>query len=673
MSSFTFDVETDGLLDHLTEIKCLNVINNETGEQFRFTDYEFYLDAYTGEKTNVPTPRTGSILDGLVLLAGAGEIAGHNIEGFDLLAIEKVYPSFRSKATRFDTAAASRLIYTDIKDRDSTATRKGKFTLPGNLFGTHKLAAWGIRLGGRKKTDFNPKDFGWTWNDYPFSKECDDYCMDDVLLNVDVVEHFRKRLNETGVPHGALELEQSVARILQRQMTFGWLYDVKAAQELTKELQKEKLDLEDQLREAFADFFKRDGGRLTYPKRTMKRFVVNDLGGVTRKYKGEEQRGWFEYIEQGAAHQKVKLVSFNPGSRDQIADRMMKLFGWEPEEFTPKGSPKVDETTLGKLPYPEAQLCAEYLTVDKKLGQVADGKAAQLKKVDADGRMRGYVNHNGAVTGRMTHSGPNVAQTDKDPRVRALYIVPPGKKLVGCDADGLEGCCLGHYLARYDNGAYIGVILEGDKSKGTDLHSRNRDAVGMQSRDNAKTIFYAWMYGAGDYKLGTVMYDDWDDEKKARFNSRYQGEKRKQRLVLIGRKARAKLVAGIDGMQSLIKLVKDKSKNPGFVRGLDGRRVLCRSQHAALNTLLQSAGALIMKKALVLLDESLQAHGFTPGKEYEFVGNIHDELQMEVEEQHAVFVGKQAAKAIVNAGLFFEFRTPLAGSYDVGDNWSETH
>jgi len=333
----------------------------------------------------------------------------------------------------------------------------------------------------------------------------------------------------------------------------------------------------------------------------------------------------------------------------------------------------VDETVLTELPWPEAKAGAEYFTVNKKLGQVAEGKQAQLKKVGDDNRMRGYVNHNGAVTGRMSHSSPNVAQTDKDPRVRSLYIVPPGKKLVGCDADGIEGCCLSNFLYRYDKGAYIDVILKGDKKKGTDLHSMNRKAVGLASRDNAKTIFYAWMYGAGDPKLGLTVYEDWPEDKQTRFNERFKGKARNGKLAAIGRKARANLVAGIKGMDKLIKKVKDKSKYPGYVIGLDGRRVYTRSQHAALNTLLQSAGALIMKKALVLLDYTLQREGLIPGVHYEFVGNIHDELQIEVDEDKADAVGRAAATAISAAGEFFSFKCPLSGSYDIGDNWSQTH
>lgn len=658
MKSYTFDIETDGLLDQLTHVKCINVIDNETGEEYRYTDHVHYEDAVTGRRTDIETPRDGDINDGVALLEAADEICGHNIVGFDIPAIRKVMEFTPPKGV-FDTQVVSRLVYTDIIDRDSLAARKGKLDMPNKLkMRRHSLAAWGVRLGAELKGDFTPSQFNkkWTWNDYPFSQECDDYCMQDVRVNVTLVQHMKRRLEEMGGWDEAVQLEHDVNRILTRQMQYGWLYDVEAAKKLTAELQKEVIALEDKLRETFAPFYKRDG--------KMKCFKKN----MVRKVRGKDYKEWCS-----GEYQPVKLTQFNPGSRDHIADRLTALYGWEPDEFTPEGKPKVDETTLGKLDFPEAKLCAEYFKVSKMLGQVADGAKSQLHLVDDDNRMRGYVCHNGAVTGRMTHSGPNVAQTDKDPRVRSLYIAGPGKKIVGCDADGLEGRCKSHYLARFDKGAFIKTILEGRKEDGTDLHSRNRDAVGLRSRDNAKTIYYAWMYGAGDPKLGSTVYDDWPDDKKARFNAKFKGEARIKRLALIGRKARGKLVAGITGMEALIKAVKDKAKSPGYVRGLDGRRIVIRSQHAALNTLLQGAGAIIMKKALVMCDDALQGAGLVPGVDYEFVGNIHDELQIECEERHADYIGQAAAESIENAGKHFGFRCPLAGNYDVGDNWSETH
>lgn len=651
MRSFTFDIETDGLLPALTHVKCLNVVDNVSGTPYRFTDFEFYEDAVTGSVTKHRTPRTGTILEGLQMLLESDEVCGHNIVGFDIPAIEKVYGKQKWPA-RYDTQIISRLVYTDLEQRDVLATRKGKLELPGKYkMRRHSLGAWGCRLGAEQKGDFVPSDFSkeWDWERYPFSVECDDYCLQDCVVNAQLVRHMKKRLAEMKWPALSVELEHDVQTILVRQMQHGWLYDLAAAHRLTATLQKEKLELEDRLHETFKPFFKRD-----------------------KQFTPKRDNAKMGYIA-GATVTKVKLTDFNPGSRDHIADRLIKQFGWEPEEFTPAGKPKVDETVLGKLDFPEAKLCAEYFTVTKMLGQVADGRQSQLANVEADGRIHGYVNHNGAVTGRMTHSSPNVSQTDADARVRSLYIVPEGKKLVGCDADSLELRCLAHRLAVYDKGAYVQVILAGRKEDGTDMHTRNQQATGLNDRNSAKTLFYAWAYGAGDYKLGTIVYDDWPEDKRDRFNARFKGEARKRKIIMIGARVRDQLVAGIDGMSKLIKAVKKRVGNPGYLKGLDGRRVVLRSKHAALNTLLQGDGALIMKKALVILDNQLQADGLIPGSEYEFVGNIHDEWQIEVDEDLADSVGQKAAASIAQAGEFFGFRCPLAGDYDVGTNWSETH
>lgn len=639
-----FDIESDGLLDEIEIVKCINLIDRSDGREYRFTDYEFYQDL-EGKDTDVRTPRDGTIRDGLNLLAEAADIGGHNIVGYDNPAIKIVYPDWQPKGVIHDSAVISRLRYTNIKDRDFAALRKGKLPIEfqkKRLIGTHKLAAWGYRIGKHLKDEFNPKDYGHTWKTMPFTQEFDDYCMEDVRVNVDIFEHFdSKEYSEE-----ATRIEHRIAEILLEQERHGWCFDEAGAQELTATLQKRKLELTTELQAAFPPWeaFK---DRFT-PKRDNK-----TLGYV-----------------KGKTITRYKTVTFNPGSRDQIADRLMKLRGWQPLEKTGSGKVKVDETILSALPYPEAALCAEYLTVEKRLGQIAEGRHAWLNHVK-DGRIHGRVNHNGAVTGRMTHSHPNVAQTPANraaygKECRSLWRASPGKVLVGCDADGLELRCLGHYLAKYDDGAYIKVILEGNKDEGTDMHSRNQLAVGLRLRDNAKTMFYAWVYGAGDYKLGTVYVEDMSDEKRDRFYDRFPaGNRRKSAIVRLGRRSRERLVSGIPGMESLLDAVGRAAKR-GYLRGIDGRELHVRSVHAALNTLLQSAGAVIMKVAAIKTHEQV-------GDLMAFVGNIHDEFQMETDPENADHVGRAAADSITAAGVHFDFRCKLEGNYDVGQTWADTH
>jgi len=636
MPRIVFDIETDGFLEELTEVYCLG---------YQILGAEEQPQVVTGDP----------VASHLELVMDADEIIGHNIIAFDIPAIQKVYPWFKPRGKITDTLVDARLLWTDVKDRDFRSKRD----IPPGLVGKHSLEAWGHRLGAMKG-DFKPEDHGVTWNTVrtnPTAFEAMlEYCEQDVRVTVALHELIERKLNEHDWTE-ARELEHAVQHIIARQQRHGWVFDVDKAEALVARLQIRKVELEDELRRTFPPFYVRDGKEQT-PKRDNKRY------------------GYAE----GAPLQKVKRVEFNPGSRDHIANRLTFLYDWTPVEFTDKGRPKVDETTLEQLAHiPEAALLVDYLTVDKRLGQIAEGKQAWLKQVRPTGRIHGSVNSNGAVTGRMTHFNPNVAQVPRNSspygeECRSLFIVPPGKKLVGCDAEGLELRNLGHYQAPFDGGVFGRAVVEGDKKAGTDAHSLTRDAIEFNDRDNAKTFRYALMYGAGDYKLGLTTVEDFTEEKKARFYKRYPaGKKRSQALVRLGRKRRQLLMEGITGFGELVERIKKRAKQRGWLRGLDGRRVYCRAQHAALNTLLQSAGAIVMKKALVLMDEDFQARGWVPGEHYEFVGNIHDEVQIESDEELADEVGRIAARAIERAGECYRFRVPLAGDYAVGDSWAETH
>lgn len=249
--------------------------------------------------------------------------------------------------------------------------------------------------------------------------------------------------------------------------------------------------------------------------------------------------------------------------------------------------------------------------------------------------------------------------------MRSLWLPRDGWRLVGCDADGLEARMLGHYLARYDGGAFVKILLDGRKEDGSDIHSRNRDAVNAAGfkvdRDGAKTLLYALMYGAGDWKLAATVKD----------NLRATGQRvpkipHKEMGVLV-RRALAKSMTGID---KLIDAVKRAAKERGYLVGLDGRHLLVRSDHAALNTLLQGAGAIVMKRALAMfMDRYEEAHGLTFG----LCANVHDEVQIEACPEDAAMFGKDFAHCITLAGEYYKLRCPLSGAYQVGDNWSETH
>ncbi|MCU1167584.1 ribonuclease H-like domain-containing protein [Stenotrophomonas maltophilia] len=608
-----FDCETNGLLDELDTIHCISLQEvDETGAPRG--PILSANDHGTGEMT---------VRQAVERLKKAKRVVGHNIAGFDIPAIAKVFPDFKVQAY-FDTLLMSTLVYPDLKDRDFKARKKqgANPVLPGKLIGRHALEAWGYRLG-RWKGDYAAQMAARGLDPWAqWSQEMDDYCDQDVA----VTQALFALLMSKGLPTEAIELEQAVAPILSRQQRYGYLFDQEKARELECILVSRRTALEAELRKVIP------------PWKVVKRKFVPK--------RDDKRRGYVKGVEVTT----YKDVVFNPASRQHIADRLTAMYGWQPQEFTEKGQPKIDEEVLGALKFPIIPLLLEHFIVNKRLGQLAEGYEAWLKAIKKDGRIHGSVNQNAAVTGRMTHSKPNIAQVPKcgvpyGKECRSLFCVPTGKLQVGADASGLELRCLAHFMAKHDGGEYAKVILEGD------IHSVNQSAAGLPTRDNAKTFIYAFLYGAGDAKLGSIV-----------------GKGRQA-----GAKLRSKFLAGLPALEKLVRGVKKRAAEKGYLIGLDGRKLHIRSDHAALNTLLQSAGALVMKKALVILDADLQAAGLVPGVHYEFLANVHDEWQIEVDEDKAEFVGKTAQAAIRKAGDHFGFRCPLDGEFKIGRNWAETH
>jgi len=611
-----FDNETNGLIPELDRLHCIAIRDTKKGVTHRANDH--------GSKL--------SIESGVRMLHEADDICGHNIIGFDIPATQKVYPWFNPRGQVWDTLIMSQLMFTDLfnddikrirqHEKDAAQGKRAAAIFPKKLMGKHSLEAWGWRMGvwkGDYSDIMKAKGLDpWAeWN-----QEMDDYCVQDIRVTCKLYD----KLIAQGFSEESIRLEHDIAPILRRQEAHGFLFNKDKALELEATLIGLRAELVEKLRAVFPPWQAKAG--IIIPKRD-------------NKAKG--------YVK-GVPFQKWKTVTFNPGSRQHIADRLSHLYGWKPTEFTDQGTPKVDETTLAGLKYAEAPLLTEYLTVEKRLGQLSEGKQAWFKAVKADGRIHGRVSQNGAVTGRMTHSNPNMAQVPSSgslygPECRALFMVPKGKKLVGADASGLELRCLAHFMGRWDAGEYAKVILEGD------VHTTNMVAAGLTNRNQAKTFIYAFLYGAGDAKIGSIVG---------------KGAKR-------GAELKAQFLKGLPALAALIKAIKATVRAQGYLKGLDGRKLHVRSDHAALNTLLQGAGAIVMKKALVLLDKRLQEIGLVPGTDYEFVGNIHDEWQIEVSEEHAETVGAAATDAIFRAGEHFGFRCPLAGEYKVGNNWHDTH
>jgi DNA polymerase-1 len=605
MTTLVFDIETNGLLDELDRIHCLVIKDLDTGEVLSCNPH--------------------SIDPGVKLLMKADVLIGHNILKFDIPAIQKVYPWFKPKAKLMDTLILARLIFPEIAKMDYGLAEKGQ--LPKKLIGRYSLEAFGYRIGEYKG------DYKGGWAEW--SQEMQDYCEQDIEVTTKLYHKLMERKEQHGYSDYCIELEHRVAEIIFRQEQNGFGFDMQKAGQLHQELLVKRIELEKQLMTMF-------------PPWEVKTPFVPKANNKTRGY----VKGQLTY--------KVQTVEFNPSSRHHIAKVLKEKHGWEPKEFTDSGEAKVDDDVLASLDYPEAKLLAEYFLIQKRLGQLAEGGEGLMKR-ERNGRIHGEVITNGAVTGRMTHRKPNMAQVpaNRSPygeRFRELFVPRKGWKLVGCDADALELRCFAHYVAAYDGGAYTEVVLKGKKEDGTDMHSQNCRAIGFNPkthRDMAKTFFYGYLYGAGGTIIGTT-----GDEQAVR---------------KIGAKVRRKFLRNLPALGTLTEKVAAKVKATGGLKGIDGRRLSCRSTHSALNTLLQAAGAIAMKVALVILDDDLKAAGLVPGTDYEFVANVHDEWQIEARPEVAEVVGKTAADAIKKAGEKLGFKCSLAGNYEVGENWAKTH
>ncbi len=542
-------------------------------------------DADTDE---VHTFDPDNIMDGLEFLSKADTLIGHNIIDYDLRLLKKLY-NYDYTGNIIDTLVYSRTIYPHLKELDFALYEKRK--LPSKIIGSHGLKAWGIRLG-ELKGDFNTGSESFA----VYTKDMLEYCIQDTQ----VTKVLYEKLLSKNFSKDALDLEQTIHTLLIEQEDRGFNFDVEAAQKLYAELSGSRADIEQQLVDTFEP-------------------TIVEL------------------------KTKTKTIPFNPASRQQIADRLMKR-GWKPKEHTERGEPKVDETVLAGINMPEAQLLRRYLLLNKRIGQLATGKQAWLK-LEKNGKLHGRVNHMGAVTSRCTHSNPNLGQVpsvgaEYGKECRSLFVAPEGYSLLGADASGLELRCLAHFMAKYDGGDYANVILNGD------IHTTNQQAAGLPTRDNAKTFIYGFLYGAGDAKIGKIIN---------------KGSKE-------GKKIKDKFLKGLPALKELRTAVAEKA-GYGHIKGLDGRIIPVRHPHAALNTLLQSAGALICKTWYVYVARALKEANL----DAQIVAFIHDEVQLVVKEGQEDETGRIIQRCMRDVQQRYNFRCRLDSEYKYGSNWAETH
>lgn len=463
--------------------------------------------------------------------------------------------------------------------------------------GGHSLANL-AKLVNRTKKEYEDFEGGLT-------PEMLEYCKEDVSICGELYYYLTQELCDFS--EQSIELEHKVQCVVAAQEKRGFKLDIQKAMGLVGDWNRRLCEIEHELQTVFPPI-------------------------VTQRVS-----------EKTGKQLKDDVEVFNPGSRQQIAKRLISK-GWKPTKHTEKGTVVVDESVLDGVDIPEAKLIAEYLLLQKRVAQVKSWLAA----VSEDGRVHGKVITNGAVTGRMTHHSPNMAQVPSSSspwghECRDCWTVEEGMSLVGADASALELRMLAHYMKDQE---YVKTVTEGSQELGTDVHTKNQIAAGLATRAQAKTFIYALLYGAGAAKIGTIVGG---------------GEREGKKLI-------DSFLRNTPSLQTLRDKVKNKAAK-GWVEGIDGRRVYVRSEHSALNTLLQSAGAIVMKQALVILDEKLRKTKLNA----HFVANVHDEWQIECLEDEVDMVGILAVQSIREAGKVLKLRCPLDGEYKKGQTWANTH
>lgn len=634
-----FDIECNGLLDTVSKLWCMSVYDTETDKMY----------SYAPDSVTRGVEQLQNAIDNNI------PICGHNIINFDIPALEKLYGCFsipyEKHSLVIDTLILARLIYSNIDTIDLGLMKSSK--LPKSLYKSHSLKAWGYRLG-ELKGDYGEQEDAWA----VYVPEMLVYNKQDVR----VTYALWKKLTACNYSEKAIVLEHQVAWLMSKQERNGFPFDMEKALKLEETLRERQAILEAQLVKQVPEI----PDKIFVPKRDNKR-----LG-----------------YKKGVPIQRYK--DFNPNSRKMIEYVVRTMYGYSPDNDDLYDIPddgggninhddyrlKIDDETFKYIKQdtkaPEelrklAEVMEESLLISKRLGQLADGKNAWLLMYNKDtGCIHGRVIPNGAVSGRATHSNPNVAQV---PSVSSPY----GKECrelfnsnkqgngwwqAGIDASGLELRCLAHYLALYDGGEYAHEILNGD------IHTKNQLAAGLPTRNDAKRFIYCFLYGGGDNAVGKILGGTAVDGKKIK------------KKFLQATPAIKQLRTAIQDCLAEMDRGKVKRWKRHYLKGLDGRRLHVRSLHSALNLLLQSAGALVCKKWIVRTEERLLNLGLKHGwdGDFCFMAWIHDECQIACRTVEIANIAvREAQLAMRDTQEFFKFRVQLDTEGKVGKNWSDCH
>lgn len=708
MLRLLFDTESNGFVANATKIHCVGIFNADTDDKWGF--------------------RPDGTKDALAQLAKADVLIGHNIIRHDLPLLKKLHGFVpRPEVVIRDTMVLARLKYPNVKSTDEELIRAGKMPAGKKYKGKHTIGAWGYRLGN-PKGDYaalmeakarelgleHPKDIAdFVWGQ--FSEEMFSYMMQDCDSNLSLWKH----INPDEYSQDAIELEHRVARVCNAMETAGVPFDLRAAGELQANLTQKKFELEQVLKAHYGFWLQPISPdpvkALFTPKKGNKPSVWGrkkdgSEGWSTPGYWGPIEDKWTYFDETGKEQgvrgypcTKLKLVEFNPGSRDHIAKVLIEQ-GWEPSKFTEGGKPQIDEEVIESIVarYPEMDGLGELMMIEKRLSQLCGTDNSLMASVKEDGRIHGVINPMGTITSRAAHMFPNLGQVPSakkpyGPEFRDLFKVHhPNWVFLGADQQGLELRGLAHYLAKFDGGEYAKTVIsgdphwlhacvmglaEGERDKHNKLHTIVRE-------DGSKRFIYAYVYGCGDEKAGSIIYEallnalrNAGDEGRVVYE-KFFGDAHKHpsnaKIKAVGKQVRNAFLTRINGFGKLQKQIAEQVAKRGRVPGLDGRRIPTRSDHSALNFLIQSAGAIVCKRWLAdAFEECCRRFGYNEddpwsGK-FVFCLWVHDEIQVCCHKDVAQEIGEILVSCARKAGEPYGFRVPLDSEATTGRSWKDTH
>lgn len=700
------DLEGNDLLPGLNRLHCAVAIDLNTGEVHAWRPWE--------------------IPDAVAFLGSCDLIVGHNWLDYDDRALDRLYPGWRTNPRQrvWDTLAACRVIWPADTLLASDMKLKARGLLPGHLLKSHSLKAWGCRTGDHKSD--------YTGGFDAFSEEMFSYMIQDghsgkTLFKLQLKTIGWERYGVVPKPDTYVwpedcfyETEFPVCRIIRKQEECGIGFDRPKAIQFSRELMNAKADLEEQLVAKFGSWYQ--GGDVVTPLKSQER-KRPDLPSVTIKRFGKNGKPLKDYVgppfesyTEGAPYQPIEMVTYSPSSRHHLGQRLKEVYGWQPKDINKDGSAKVDETVLEEIP--ESVLPADLrkvilhsFVISKTLAMVSTGRQSWLKHSEKDGSIHGRMITAGAISGRGTHMDPNLSQIpaghedgDHTPilgveggfgqECRELFIARAEagfEELTGMDASALEFILLGHYLYPFDGGKFMERVCDPSR----DPHSEHAALTGLTRRDT-KTVGYAYIYGAGSFKIGLSLdLEDGEVEDLLRYKSlpallsarsrmleamqERDGRKppvlddRGKARLAKGHMVKMKFENGIEGLKDLKEAITQAATSRLWLKGLDGRKLFIRKPHAALNQLLQGGGAQACKRWMHRLEQRMELEGLHWGTHQRQVVWPHDEFQKEHRKGLGDDIGKLAQETIRLTGQELGLKGEFRAEYKTGTNWRQTH